>query len=98
MRSARASASCWALEVLGIVKVSASECLRGFSVDGCGGAGTTNDETFCSLELVGEWEVMGKSGGAADWGESSGVVDVGFVDLLLIIFSSMRALTLTLAV
>lgn len=99
MISASASASCCVLGVRGTVKVSASECRLAFSAT-FGGAGTTNEVILVSksVELVVEWTVRGNNGGAVVNGDSS-VVDVcEFVIRFWLIFSSIRALTLTLAV
>lgn len=104
MRSANAWASCCVFDDLVTLKVSASECLLVFSVVCCGGAGTTKDVTFVSksLEFAEECTVIGKSGGAFDFESSDVDVDAvavaGFVILLFMIFSSINALTLTLAV
>lgn len=98
MRSAKACAS-WC--VVELRKVSASECRLVFSVVSCGGAGTTNDDIFVSKSvLFEECTERGNKGGALLLDSSCCPDDVGegFVILLLIIFSSIRARTLTLAV
>ena len=92
-----------------MLNASASECLRAFSAVCWGGAGTTKEVIFVSrsLELLAEeCTVNGNKGGAVDfcWGSSddddaADAADVcGLVMRLLMIFSSMRARTLTLAV